>query len=299
MQKSTNSTFYDVLGIPESASKSEIKKSYYDLARKYHPDKNKDENAGDLFKAIAEAYMILSDDQKRKEYNQLLEHKSNVEDFIEKFRKIFGGKQFQNYVGDMIFLSEIRQPTPDDEEVSIFSHNGVARILKITKQLEERVEFFINGEKKNFKIIITDEAKKMCALPNESALLSLLGYMYVREANKHSTLGSIERINSNKYFKKELELLEKLKIHIQYMSPNDQMVNDFARGMIFNGIWLTGRLEINLIIKEVCKRFFDVPEKKLKRKRIQAVKTMGKIFLKYGKSNVDIDIILKLFESQL
>ncbi|GAA2130164.1 molecular chaperone DnaJ [Actinomadura napierensis] len=62
--------YYKVLGVSKSASQEEIKKSYRKLARKYHPDANKgDADAEDRFKEVSEAYDVLSDDKRRKEYD--------------------------------------------------------------------------------------------------------------------------------------------------------------------------------------------------------------------------------------
>jgi len=62
--------YYDVLGVDKGASKDEIKKSYRKLARKYHPDVNKEEGAAEKFKEAKEAYEVLSDDQKKAQYDQ-------------------------------------------------------------------------------------------------------------------------------------------------------------------------------------------------------------------------------------
>ena len=63
--------FYKVLGVPEKASKDEIKKAYRKLAQKYHPDANKGDAAAETrFKEISEAHSVLSHDQKRKEYDE-------------------------------------------------------------------------------------------------------------------------------------------------------------------------------------------------------------------------------------
>ncbi|MFC4618043.1 molecular chaperone DnaJ [Camelliibacillus cellulosilyticus] len=63
--------YYDVLGVDRNASKEEIKKAYRQLARKYHPDVNKDDpSAADKFKEVKEAYETLSDPQKKAHYDQ-------------------------------------------------------------------------------------------------------------------------------------------------------------------------------------------------------------------------------------
>ena len=63
-----NKDYYNILGINKSASKDEIKKAFYKLAHKYHPDKKEGNEA--KFKQVNEAYQVLSDDAKRSKYDQ-------------------------------------------------------------------------------------------------------------------------------------------------------------------------------------------------------------------------------------
>jgi molecular chaperone DnaJ len=62
-----NKNYYEVLGVDKSASKDEIKKAFHKLAHKYHPDKKGGDEA--KFKEASEAYQILSDDSKRRQYD--------------------------------------------------------------------------------------------------------------------------------------------------------------------------------------------------------------------------------------
>ncbi len=93
--------FYDILGMSRNSSKEEIKKAYRKVALKYHPDRNPgDKEAENKFKEAAEAYEILSDDNKRSTYDQF-GHDGlrgggfggggmNVEDIFSNFGDIFG-----------------------------------------------------------------------------------------------------------------------------------------------------------------------------------------------------------------
>jgi curved DNA-binding protein len=100
--------YYQTLGVSKTAGKDEIKKAYKKLAMKYHPDKNKGEQqAEERFKKIAEAYAVLSDDDKRKQYDQF-----GAEGFSNRFSQedIFKGfdinSLFEEFgFGDQLFSS--------------------------------------------------------------------------------------------------------------------------------------------------------------------------------------------------
>jgi curved DNA-binding protein len=64
--------YYQVLGVPKDATEAQIKKAYRKLAMKYHPDRNpgKEQWANDKFKEINEAFSVLGDPEKRKQYDQ-------------------------------------------------------------------------------------------------------------------------------------------------------------------------------------------------------------------------------------
>ena len=98
------SDFYDILGVSKSANANEIKRAYRKIAMKYHPDRNPDnKEAEKKFKEAAEAYSVLSDEGKRRQYDQFGHsafngmggqsgfNSMNMDDIFSQFGDIFGG----------------------------------------------------------------------------------------------------------------------------------------------------------------------------------------------------------------
>jgi len=98
--------FYEVLGVGKDANKDQIKDAYRKLAMQFHPDRNKSPEAEEKFKEISEAYAVLSDDQKRQQYDTLgkagFDQRYTEEDifrgadFNDIFRDIGGGGGFND-----------------------------------------------------------------------------------------------------------------------------------------------------------------------------------------------------------
>ena len=146
--------YYDILGVDKSTSQSEIKRAYRKIAMKYHPDKNPDNKEAEAkFKEAAEAYSVLSDENKKAQYDQFGHNQfhnmggsgSNMdfEDIFSSFGDIFGGGFGDIFGGGR--STRQRQQT-GNLRISLALtyqeiYSGVKKTVKI-KRLER------NGEKK-------------------------------------------------------------------------------------------------------------------------------------------------------
>lgn len=70
MSSDSQNDYYETLGVPRTATKDDIKSAYRKLAFQYHPDRNKSPGAEEKFKQISEAYAVLSDEEKRRQYDE-------------------------------------------------------------------------------------------------------------------------------------------------------------------------------------------------------------------------------------
>lgn len=140
--------YYEVLGVNKDASDDEIKKAYKKMAIKYHPDRNPgDKKAEEMFKEAAEAYDVLRDANKRRQYDQF-GHEGlggatgfggagmNVDDIFSMFGDIFGGRGFGGFGGF------------GGERYSRPIYRGKDQRLKIELDLTE----IVNGTTKKFKL---------------------------------------------------------------------------------------------------------------------------------------------------
>lgn len=139
--------YYDILGVNSDASKDEIKKSYRKIAMKYHPDKNPgDKDAESKFKEAAEAYSVLSNDDKRKKYDTF--GKSGIDD------SMFGGGVNINDIMNDIFGGGRR--STQDPFFGGFNRNYSKR--KSSKGSDVRVRYPVSieeiyhGSEKEIKI---------------------------------------------------------------------------------------------------------------------------------------------------
>ena len=98
--------YYKILGVSRDVSKSDLKKAYKTLARKYHPDVSKEANAEEKFKEVGEAYEALKDPEKRAQYDRFGSDYQNGQSFTPppgwgQQRSRAGGGDFSNFFDSM------------------------------------------------------------------------------------------------------------------------------------------------------------------------------------------------------
>lgn len=140
--------YYEVLGISRSASDADIKSAFRKLAKQYHPDVNKEPDAAEKFKEVQEAYSVLSDEGKRKQYDQYghsafqnnggggFSSDFSDMDFSDIFGDIFGGGFGFNFGG----------------KSSTRASKGRDTVLRVSLSFEEAV----NGTKKTINLTTTE-----------------------------------------------------------------------------------------------------------------------------------------------
>lgn len=111
--------YYKTMGLDDTATSDEIKRAYRTLARKYHPDVSKETDSEARFKELGEAYAVLKDEQRRREYDELKRHRSSPEGG-------FNPPPGWQYQGDM---------NPDDFQYSTQGGQGSAEFSDFFEQI--------------------------------------------------------------------------------------------------------------------------------------------------------------------
>jgi len=183
--------YYEVLGVSKTSSMDEIKDAYRKLAMQYHPDRNKAPDAEEKFKELSEAYAVLSDPEKRSQYDQLghagFDQRYTTED-------IFRGTDFESILRDLGFGSGLRDifggfffgDRDFEEEEQIMRGRDLGYDLEVT--LEEAAK----GAEKEMEIPRTEKCE-VCGGTGASPGTS------PRVCPKCKGTGKVQNVNRNAF----------------------------------------------------------------------------------------------------
>jgi len=195
--------YYDVLEVEPNVEHSRIKRQYYVLARKYHPDKvGKDDlESADKFKEIAEAYQVLSDERLRKVYDKegregLSPDRTSVTAGVPKidpeilFAFLFGSDKFKNYIGTLAMA--ISASIEDSENVTLEQAKIIQnrRCTRLAIFLAEKLESWITGDHDAAMETWKAEADELVNASYGLQLLHTIGKIYTLAAVQF--LGSLD-----------------------------------------------------------------------------------------------------------
>ncbi len=152
--------YYKILGVSRDASQDEIKRAYRKLARKYHPDVNKSEDAEVRFKEVGEAYEVLKDKEKRAAYDQFGSKWKAGQDFKPPpgwdFREFTGGHRYTssstNGFSDFFEALFGRGHRTGESDFSFFQTGGLNRGRDIHAKLAIRLEESFSGSRKTISL---------------------------------------------------------------------------------------------------------------------------------------------------
>jgi DnaJ-class molecular chaperone len=180
--------YYDVLEISPQADPSAIKRRYYVLARKYHPDKvdKDDTEAHDKFKDIAEAYQVLSDPELRVNYDKngragLSADKTSAAEEAAKvdaatlFAFLFGSDKFHDYVGRLAVATSASIGDSPKVTLAVGKQLQSRRVLRLALTLAAKLDKWVEGDFDYCKTLWATEAAALASASYGLQLIHLLG----------------------------------------------------------------------------------------------------------------------------
>lgn len=205
-KKVSDLEFYNVLGVPPTATAGQIKKAYYVQALKTHPDKNPNNvEAAAKFRAVGEAYQTLSDEGLRSRYDKFGKQGTEdapVMDSAAFFAMVFGSDKFDSLVGEMKITSMMTMGEEDENESR--SSKAAREALKQWKRevqcavnLAELLDPYVSGQLTQAEFIekIDTMATELASTAFGCTLLKTIGYVYMEQGS--SALGGMGGLRAN------------------------------------------------------------------------------------------------------
>lgn len=300
----SDTKLYEELGIEPSATPNEIRRAYFRLAQRYHPDKNpNDPTATAKFQQISDAYQVLSDPIKREQYHRMGSAESEgLLDPKSLFVLMFGNDKFAHLVGDLATSTLLSTERPNDEmtpelvkELSErrkqFQSN---RQQKLAILLRKRLEVYVDGDTENFIEHAKHEVTVLRGEPFGRDMLHTIGYCYRRKAQLMLGKGKgplglrgffSELSDKANMFRSKADAIEGglRAVHNSSNIEDAESPEDAVRRetvSVLGAVWLASVVDIQTTLRKVVKDVLahDGIAKEILRKRAEALIELGKLF---------------------
>ena len=289
---------YAALEIPRDATQAQVTKAYYKLAKRYHPDKNPDNpEAEERFKQISEAYQILSDPEKRKNYDQFGTTSDDMEDPMVLFRMLFGGGRFDDFFATP--LASMARPGDEnksEEELQAEYQKRQQEVvdglaIKLSELLQRIIDTkYLAAPDPRRHDFLFAEATEMSEAPGGAELLSVVGYVYVQMAKQYSS----SFLGIPAFFARAHDRGHLIKATMSAIGSAAKMASiedpeanpEAAVRQTLKTLWKAGKLEIEISLRAVCNTILGpLQEQKAKAQlgdMVKALKILGTIFKDIG-----------------
>ncbi|KAJ3288050.1 hypothetical protein HDU79_005134 [Rhizoclosmatium sp. JEL0117] len=210
--------YYELLGVTPDASPADIKKGYRSAALKFHPDKNQgDPDAERKFKAVSEAYQVLSDPQRRAAYDRQGKAKEGKEgsfmDPQEFFMQQFGGESFRDIIGEISMARDFKGMMSESggepqKELTMQERMAIReeRVDRLARKLKDKLSIYVNGFPMDEKY--TYESAPNPALGATSWTSAQLDYEIDQDSIAHGPTQKSAMENFRKEIEREAETLK-------------------------------------------------------------------------------------------
>jgi len=293
-----DSYYYDILGVPTTATKSQIRKAYLLKVRDCHPDKNPgDTQLEEKFKAITEAHSILTDDTKKQIYDKYgkggvkKEEGRGTKDSIDMYKSMFGSGKFVDTFGELtLFHTLFSNTTPEAQkkkQTELVKLQDTQK-KKVTTYLIVKLEPYVTGAIDEFEdISAMGIAYKQEGLSGP-ALLILVGEIYVEVAQQYS--GGFQGFFSS-LFEKGTTAVQAVtafssavKLHNAIQVLQQEGLKEDIMHESLSAIWELGKIEISRLLHEVCKEVLGEPglPKDTLLARAEGLNRLGQLYMESG-----------------
>eukprot|EP00177_Eucheuma_denticulatum_P001121 GFKZ01002030.1.p1 GENE.GFKZ01002030.1~~GFKZ01002030.1.p1 ORF type:complete len:478 (+),score=81.22 GFKZ01002030.1:152-1585(+) len=289
LQPPVEMELYHVLGVEADASPAQIRKAYYKMAQRFHPDKHPDDpEATQKFQKVSAAYQILSDPVKREEYHRVGANAANEGEMVDPkalFALMFS--DFEHIVGDLatatIWQSQLAtEGNPEDAEATAarqrkrkeFQENREANLVKL---LEKRCESWLRGDEASFVEHAKLEVRALRAQPFGREVLRTAAYIYKKKASRVLDHGKGPFTGVTNFIDDMSEKAHNVKSHMRALegglkalseaqnTAENESIDEAARREVVStlgAVWLASVVDIEKTLMKVVSEFLSPAEGK-------------------------------------